>query len=166
MLIAYVPSPECYRACPAGGGGSDLTTYLIVVGSVAAAVLLAYMVKLQLDFRLRTRGLEGTAVITALEGRRVVPGTADMKVDVTLRVTGADGAAFETWTTAELPILGMPQPGWRVAVRYSPRDHHRIVLTGGPTPPEEESGDRESPASESPAPSTEPPASASHPMER
>ncbi|MFI1094520.1 hypothetical protein [Streptomyces sp. NPDC020917] len=166
MFAAYVPSPQCYRACPAGGGAGDLTTFLIVAGSVVGAVLVGWMVKVELDHRLRTRGVPGTAVITALEGRRVVPGTPDMKVTVTLLVTAPDGEELETWTTAQLPILDMPRAGWRVPVRYSARDRYRVALTGPAVPPEEESAGAQSPGDGPGNASTTPPASPSHPMER
>lgn len=133
MLPGYVP-PPCTANCPDTGG--DLKTYLIVVGSVAAAVLLGYCVKVEIDHRLRTRGLAGTAVITAMNGRRVIRDSPDMRVDVTLRVTSPEGEEFETWTTATLPIVGMPQVGWEVPVRYSPRDRYRIVLIGDAAPPD------------------------------
>jgi hypothetical protein len=144
VLLGYVP-PPCTKYC-AKTDDSDITTFFVVVGCVAAAALLGYLVKVEFDHRLRTRGTSATAVITDLRGRRVIPHSPEMKVDVTLRVTAPDGEEFETWTTAELPIIGMPQVGWSVPVRYSERDRYRIALVGEALPP--------------------PDAAASHPMER
>lgn len=133
MLPGYLP-PPCTAHCPHTGSG-DLRAYLIVVGSVAAAVILGYCVKVEAEHRLRTRGLAATAVITALDGRRVIQNSPDIKVDVTLRVTTPEGEEFETWTTARLPIVGLPQVGWEVQVRYSRRDRYRIALVGEAAPP-------------------------------
>jgi hypothetical protein len=83
------------------------------------------------ETRLEQAGVEAQAVLTSF--REVGQQNFTPLVDVTLRITPADGSEpFEATvrTQVEFSVLGKLQPGDPVTVRYDPEDHANFELVG------------------------------------